>query len=676
MKIFERVAISFLFLFIVTVSSSYSQLRVEDSLKQVLAETDTDSSKAELFLQLARVTKFADMEKSVEYYLNALEYVKNEYSRAVILDTIGLFNWQLGDFSESIKYFEKSLLLFIELQDSIWLGKLNNNLGAVNWGIGNSNKALQYYQEGYKIRKSIKDMKGVSNILNNIGLIYQDWGLNDEAYNWHNEALIIALNLKDLPAIAYSYSNVGRCFENKKEFKEALKYYQLGYQNLLKDEKNIRSVPLFLTFIGSVYSKMGMQDSALTYHKKSLFNSKQINNKNRIAIANYYLGLTYFSISKLDSADKFINASYTLSLEKNYGYLIKDNLFILSQIEEKRGNISKAFNYFKNATALKDSTFNKQKIAKFTNLQVEYYLEKKSKENTILRKDNEIQELTINEQKNVRNVLIISALFILIILFLISRSRIAYRKLNIGLKESEKDLLELNANKDKFLSIISHDLKSPFGSLLGAINILENEYEELSSDETRELIRIIKHTSTNVYDLLESLLAWTRTQIGKMEYDIEAIDLFDSISQVVDFLRISASAKNISLVNKVQKGSNVFADSSALNTILRNLVSNGIKFTKEDGKIIFDVTRSEKEVQISVTDTGIGLNQEDISKLFRIDVHHTTIGTNKETGTGLGLVLCKELVEKHNGKIWVESEVGVGSKFIFTLPVKNISSKN
>ena len=661
-------------LFLLTFGVSSAKSINVDSLKIILHETKDDSNKSEILLQLAREINSVNKEKSAEYYIEALKYQLDKFKKAALLDTIGIINWQLGNFHDAIIYFEQSLLFFNELQDSVWLGKVNNNLGAVNWGLGNSILALEYYQTGLEIRRAKKDMIGVSNILNNIGIIYQEWGLNDEAFKWHNEALEIAVDINMAPAIAYSYSNIGKCYENKNEFDTALKYYQLGYNILLEDVKHFRSLTLFLTHIGRVYSKMGKPTLALVNLKKSLFYSKKMNNKNRIAIAEHQLGKTFFEINKIDSASKYINSSYKIAIQKNYIDLIKDNEFVLSKIEEKKGNFTKALKYFKSASEMKDSTFNKDKITKFTNLQVKYSLEQKDKENTILRKDNEIQSLIINQQKNIRTGLIITGVFFLIILLILLRSRNSIKKVNAKLQDSEKKLVELNANKDKFLSIISHDLKSPFGGLLGITDLLDNDFDELTQSEQKEMVKLIKHSANNIYDLLDDLLAWVQTQIGRMEYNFETLNLKKKSDVVLNLLNVNSSKKGIAIRNNIADNSLVFADSISVETVIRNLLSNAIKFTPENGEIIIDSYKEDDKIVVTVSDNGIGLSQEDKNKLFKIEVHHTTVGTNKEKGTGVGLILCKELVEKNGGEIWVESELNKGSKFSFTLPLAKIEN--
>ncbi len=243
-------------------------------------------------------------------------------------------------------------------------------------------------------------------------------------------------------------------------------------------------------------------------------------------------------------------------------------------------------------------------------------------------------------------------------------------EINLKIEESEQKLLELNAQKDKFFSIISHDLKSPFIALLGYSEILIEDFKNLTQEELFEFITSINKASKNVYNLLENLLEWSRIQTGRSEFIPEFFNVFKTAQSVVELMDCTAKQKNIKLVNTIDFKSTVYGDENMINTVLRNLVSNAIKFTRENGEVIIASESNDDYFTVSVSDTGIGMSDSDIEKLFRIDVHHTTIGTNKEKGTGVGLILCKELILKNNGNIWVESELKKGSRFNFSLPKK------
>ncbi|MBU0473034.1 MAG: HAMP domain-containing histidine kinase [Bacteroidetes bacterium] len=242
-------------------------------------------------------------------------------------------------------------------------------------------------------------------------------------------------------------------------------------------------------------------------------------------------------------------------------------------------------------------------------------------------------------------------------------------QLNIKLEESEKNLKEVNANKDKFFSIVAHDLKSPFVGLLGITEMLDNDYDDFEEKERREFIHNLYESSKNTFELLEGLLDWARVKQGRMIFNPIDFNLFHLVDSLVNLLKANAFKKEITLKNSVDINSRVFADRDMISTVLRNLLANAIKFTNKNGTVLVTSEIENNLMKISIVDSGIGMSEKDQEKLFRIDVTHNTLGTNDEKGTGLGLILCKELIETHGTNIWVESNFGEGSKFIFTIPL-------
>jgi signal transduction histidine kinase len=232
------------------------------------------------------------------------------------------------------------------------------------------------------------------------------------------------------------------------------------------------------------------------------------------------------------------------------------------------------------------------------------------------------------------------------------------------------ELLKLNVDKDRFISILAHDLRSPFNAILGFTDLLLSNIRTYTIDETIELLSIVKSSSNHTFNLLNELLTWARSQSGKMPFEPQEILFIDLYDEVIDNIQIVAHAKNIMIDRYSDSKLTVFADNNMLHTILRNLISNAIKFSYIGSKISIYAIKKESEIEITVSDLGVGIDLETISKLFNISEVHTTRGTNEEKGTGLGLLLCKEFIEQHGGRIWVESEVGRGSNFIFTIPQK------
>jgi signal transduction histidine kinase len=229
--------------------------------------------------------------------------------------------------------------------------------------------------------------------------------------------------------------------------------------------------------------------------------------------------------------------------------------------------------------------------------------------------------------------------------------------------------LQLNADKDLFISTLAHDLRGPFTVLLGMSDLLIENIHKHTIDEIEKFVVIIKNSAQDTFTLLEDLLMWIRAQSGKMTIALENQSLNEICKTMVESFSSIAGTKDITIQIKVPVELIVYADIDMLKIVLRNLISNAIKFTEYGGTIEISAEQSESEILITVRDNGIGIKPDDLEKLFHISKMKSSMGTDKETGTGLGLLLCKEFVEKHRGKIWVESEFGKGSEFKFTIPV-------
>lgn len=235
----------------------------------------------------------------------------------------------------------------------------------------------------------------------------------------------------------------------------------------------------------------------------------------------------------------------------------------------------------------------------------------------------------------------------------------------------EEKLKEMNFDKDRFISILAHDLRSPFTSILGFLELLINNIDNYSIDQIEKQINFIYSSASNTYNLLEDLLQWAKSKAGKLSFKPKKL-VFKDICQVsLNQLFAQASKKGISIQCSVNENIELWADPDMIQTILRNLVSNSIKFTHNNGHINIKAEKDKQNIIISVSDDGIGITKENQLKLWDISQSHKTSGTDNEEGTGLGLLVCKEFVEKHSGKIWVESEPGKGSNFKFTVPLNN-----
>jgi PAS domain S-box-containing protein len=237
------------------------------------------------------------------------------------------------------------------------------------------------------------------------------------------------------------------------------------------------------------------------------------------------------------------------------------------------------------------------------------------------------------------------------------------------IRRKNEELINLNATKDKFFSIIAHDLRNPFNSILGLSNLLAEQIQEGDYSNAGYYASVIEKTTEQTLDLLHNLLEWSRSQIGKIQFNPENMDVVLLVNEVIQLLADSANQKSIKISVDIPANAQIFADKEMVGTILRNLISNAIKFTNKGGHIDVIAEQNRNEFSISVIDDGVGIKPDRFEKLFRIDENHSTLGTQNEKGTGLGLMLCKEFVERHGGKIWVESILGKGSRFYFTIPI-------
>jgi PAS domain S-box-containing protein len=235
-----------------------------------------------------------------------------------------------------------------------------------------------------------------------------------------------------------------------------------------------------------------------------------------------------------------------------------------------------------------------------------------------------------------------------------------------------EELNTLNDTKDKFFNIIAHDLKNPFGSLLGASEYLYKEIDRLDTRKAQKLGKILYNSAKNAYNILANLLDWSRSQTGSLSFDPGLINLYDVVVNNVQLAAIQAAEKDINIRIQIDQGLECTADTNMLNTVLRNLLANALKFSHPGGKVIVAANRTPDEVVVEVKDNGTGIPEEDLNKLFRIDVKYVNAGTNNEKGTGLGLLLCKEFINYHGGKIWVESHLNKGSIFYFSIPNSGI----
>ena len=406
-----------------------------------------------------------------------------------------------------------------------------------------------------------------------------------------------------------------------------------------------------------------------------------------------------------DSSDEYGEAIDSLSNESN-------NYYGLIQIyADSLVNFVLDYQYKLKPGLLNDSIFCSKILQHIAEVKVLVEKENLNQKSIISESEHQVEKLMSERYRVTRNLLIIVSIMSIVLLILsYSRYRIIVKskkileekqieisKVNMNLVEkntklseheqklellnkelneanqnllkSEKKLMAINSSKDKFFSIISHDLRNPFASISSFSRIIKRDIKSMSQQELIELVGEMDASILKINNLLDNLLMWSRSQSGKNIFFPQSINLLEVINDNIELFSASAKEKGVSLNSEVNKDISVYADKNMLDTIIRNLVSNSVKYSKADGIVSITAVQNEKYAVISIIDNGVGISDEDKMKLFNSDLFHSTYGTNEEKGSGLGLKICKEFVEKLGGEITFESQQGVGSEFTFTVPL-------
>ncbi|MEI6138766.1 MAG: PAS domain-containing sensor histidine kinase [Mariniphaga sp.] len=256
----------------------------------------------------------------------------------------------------------------------------------------------------------------------------------------------------------------------------------------------------------------------------------------------------------------------------------------------------------------------------------------------------------------------------------ISKNITARKEAELLIMQQNNELHKLNADKDRFMTILAHDLRGPFSSILGLLDLLATNIHNYDIGKIEKQINTLNNSAKATYQLLEDVLLWIRANSGKIPYEPRKLVFANIYSDIAVNYKLAANTKGITINYLASEEVILFADGNMVSTILRNLVSNAIKFTHTGGRIDIGAVKNQKMATIAISDNGIGISAEVISRLFDISKLYSTKGTGNERGTGFGLLICKEFVENHGGRIWVESEVGKGSDFKFTLPLYDLHS--
>ena len=616
---------------------------------------------------------------SLRYGEKALSLTKaNGYRReeAHIQYLIGIAYHAQSNYQNAMEHYQLAYNIRKKINDKVGIGECLNRIALIYNVRGEYEKALDYCLHSISILESENNKLALARSYNHLGILY--YILNDlaKAKEFSIRALKFSESLNDNLILAVSHEHLGIIYIKTKEFDKALNHVNKSLELRIpyNDRVGIAGSNENLAII---YRNTKKYAEALKHYNQSLEIKKEINNRRGVASSILGIGMTYFNMGQYDKSIEYIMQALNLRKQLGDKRGIASSYSRLSEIYASKKNYKTALEYQKLAKNLSDSLLNEQKNKAVAEYQAAYKHEMLDKKILVLQQENTIQ-------KYLQNFLLISIILlagIAIAIFVALRNK---RKMNrilvernnqVNEKKEElqrlnEQLTELISTKDKFFSIIAHDLKSPFQGLLGYSQILSTEYSTLTEDEKISFIQSIEELSQNSYRLLENLLEWSRLQTGKIVFVPEEHNLLLDLFPTLSLLKQTAQNKQIALAYSIANSVVVRADKNMLTTIVRNLVSNSIKFTKPGGNIAIEAKPVDSFVLFSIADSGIGMRKEVVENLFNVGKSVSTRGTANEEGTGLGLSLCKEMIALHGGKIWVESEIEKGTTFYFTLPLE------
>lgn len=624
-----------------------------------------------------------NIDTAISYFQKALDQsIKRKDREDIIFYNVNIATLNQGksNYKEALEYFLQALEVANNSNSEVYKADIYSGMGSVYLEISSYDEALKYFLNALNIYQENNNSAGISNSYNNLGILYQSLDDSDKALDYYQKTLEMEMEAENKSGIANAYNNLGTIYDEKGNKQKALEFYNKSLE-IDREIDYKDGIATSLNNIGLIYLDLGNYNKAYTNLKKSADMAREMNNIYDLANNHNNLGKLFLKQKKYIQAQNNLNKAIELSKQINVKEWLIESYDLYYQLYSELNNYKKALEYFKLYSEINDSIYTNESTNRISEMKVKYETANLETENQLLKKDNQIQLLELNRQKNIKNYWIGFSILILA-LAVLSFSQFRLKKktnkllksknqqleeANTRLKTSEKNLKELNDTKDKFFSIIAHDLKNPFQSLLGFSETLYNERDQLDEEQIKEYSRLVFESSQNLFNLLGNLLQWAKSQLGSIKLSPVKMNLNDSVEDVISLFSILIEKKNIRIKNQIDPDLHVLADKHVISTVLRNIISNAIKFTNMGGWIILSASIENKKVRISVQDNGKGIKDEDIEKLFRIDQSYSTKGTENESGTGLGLILCKELINQSGGDIIVESTLGKGSKFEFTL---------
>jgi signal transduction histidine kinase len=612
------------------------------------------------------------------YFKKALDLAYKRESKEQIAKVFleeGVYYRENFNYFESIKSLNKALPYLEGTKDTKLLGKLNYYLAQSYFFVYSDDTAFKYYLRALKLYKKDNNEIGIAYCYNGIGTVYTKSNTK-VGLDYLNRALALFKKINYRKGIATCYINIANA---KEDFNESIVLYNKSIA-VLKPVRDDYTLAVNYNNLGDCYIHLNEYDRAISYFEKALAISEQMRSKPLHA-------LLFLNIAEVKSKQNLLKEAITYSnLSLDYSKKIGDveieaeNILALSNIYEDLGDIKKALQYKNDYIAARNRGLKSKDEKKVQLFQSLNELDKTQFEVQKLKIQNENADLKLQSKNNQTFFFIILTLglvSLVVILFLQKKAKNKiYAELKVqteqisALKDNVQvqndNLNDINNTKNKLFKIIAHDLKNPLSSIEALTDLMLHDDQDCTEEEKVLFLNLIKESATKASEILNDVLIWALDQEKPLES--KKLSIKNLINEELKLLEIQASQKEISIHNHIDANLDVVTDKNKVATVLRNLISNAIKFSYANGTISINAAIENKFVKITVADQGIGMTTEEMHNLFIVDYKKSKPGTSNEEGTGLGLVLCKDFVQKLGGKISVSSEVNKGSAFSFTLP--------
>jgi len=622
------------------------------------------------------------LETSLTYYLADYYYFKQDYKQAGEL------------YHNVLPYFE-------EIHDSLMISKTLNSIGLIYSFQNDNEKTLKYYILDYELLGKIKNANRkiktekivvLTNIINLYRVVKQYKQVIEES----QLAINLAIELSDSVRLASILNSVALAYKNMNQIDKSLETF-LRAKSIFENLGDEFRKAFVLLNIGGLYDYTNQMDSSCKYFYLALNMFRANGYVYGILSAQNDIAEIYTKSNNFDLARKLYCNNIDSSKIYNFNDILRDSYSSLADLEYKAGNYKKAYDFKMLYNHLNDSLFTIEKDKQYAELQTKYETVQKESEINLLKSEKLTRENELRRNKLLKwigfsGILILLVFFYIGIVFYNQKRKANnllteknnqielkneqlqnlnqdISQMNEKLQVSQIELTNANHAKDRFFSILAHDLRNPFHTIIGQSYLLSKSYERLKPDERIKYASDILNSCEQVNRLLENLLEWARTQTKSIEFQPQQLDYNQLVLNSLSMLQKNADEKMIVIENNIEKSISICADYAMLETIVRNLVNNSIKFTHRGGFIKLSVFINNGTLITSIRDTGVGIKKDDLEKLFQIDSNVKTRGTNYENGTGLGLVICKEFIDLHKGEIWAESTPGEGSVFHFSIPI-------